>query len=121
MSVNALIASALFAQAAFSMGMDAQSDQKSEVAYEEMQQGQSAQAIQKLKATESNDPGALINLGTAYARSGMTNKAIASYRAAIATDVRYDLQLADGTWMDSRAAARVALQNVLQRNAQAAR
>ena len=30
------------------------------------------------------------------------------YRAAIASPDRYDLQLADGRWMDSRAAARLA-------------
>lgn len=57
---------------------------------------------------EERDPAALINLGTAYARLGQRDRALAMFRAAISSPERYDLQLADGRWMDSRAAARLA-------------
>jgi tetratricopeptide (TPR) repeat protein len=57
---------------------------------------------------EERDPAALINLGAAYARLGQKDRALAMFRAAIASPERYDLQLADGRWMDSRAAARLA-------------
>lgn len=57
---------------------------------------------------EERDPAALINLGAAYARLGQKDRALAMLRAAIASPERYDLQLADGRWMDSRAAARLA-------------
>jgi len=57
---------------------------------------------------QQGDPAALINLGTAYARLGQKDRALAMFRAAIASPDRYDLQLSDGRWMDSRAAARLA-------------
>ncbi|MDE8650148.1 hypothetical protein PYV00_00270 [Novosphingobium sp. H3SJ31-1] len=121
MSATALIASALIAQSAFSMAMDTPVEQKNDIATVELQAGQPTEAIRKLEVAASDDPATLINLGTAYARTGMTDKAIAAYRAAVATDVRYDLQLADGTWMDSRRAARNALQDLLRANTIAAR
>ena len=37
---------------------------------------------------------------------GRRDEAMASFRAAIASADRYDLQLADGSWADSRDAAR---------------
>jgi hypothetical protein len=57
---------------------------------------------------QQGDPAALINLGAAYARLGQKDRALAMFRAAIASPDRYDLQLSDGRWMDSRAAARLA-------------
>jgi Flp pilus assembly protein TadD len=83
-----------------------------DVAYEELAKGQTEQAIVRIRANPrigSDDPAALINLGTAHARLGLTNEARDFFRAAIASQNRYDLQLADGRWMDSRHAARLAL------------
>ncbi len=85
------------------------------VAFAELTSGHSQQAIdalQKSKGVESNDPSRLINLGTAYARMGRTAEAARMFKAAMLSDIRYDLQLADGTTMDSRAAARLALQKL---------
>jgi tetratricopeptide (TPR) repeat protein len=82
-----------------------------EVAFEELSHNRAAAAIARIEASgqaQSGDPASLINLGTAYARIGQRQLALALYRAAIASSDRYDLQLADGRWMDSRAAARLA-------------
>ena len=56
-----------------------------------------------------DDPAALINLGTANARLGRPDAALDHYRAALVSRQRYDLELADGRWVDSRAAARLAI------------
>lgn len=83
-----------------------------DVAYEELATGQAEQAIARIRANpriESDDPAALINLGTAHARLGRSIEAREFYIAAITSTNRYDLQLADGRWMDSRRAARLAL------------
>ncbi|MET1755313.1 hypothetical protein ABVV53_07560 [Novosphingobium sp. RD2P27] len=95
----------------------------SDVAYTELSAGDANGAIRKLEgsASESNDPALLINLGTAYAQQGATDKALAAFRAAIASRERYELELADGTWMDSREAARSALARLQRITAQAAR
>ncbi len=47
-----------------------------------------------------------------HKRLGQAAKAQASSRAAISSDSRYDLELADGSWMDSRRAARLALRQL---------
>lgn len=78
------------------------------VAYDALASGQNAVAIQELTATDSADAARLINLGTAYQRTGKLLEAAAMFRAA-AHSPRYDLELADGSTMDSRMAARVAL------------
>lgn len=83
-----------------------------DVAYEELATGQSLEAIARIRANrelETDDPAALINLGAAHARLGRSLEARGYYQAAIASADRYDLQLADGRWMDSRHAARLAL------------
>ena len=46
-------------------------------------------------------------------------RAATAFQAAIDSDTRYELELADGTWTDSRQAARRALET-LQRSAQLA-
>lgn len=82
------------------------------VAYEELRTGRNAAAIAHLTTTDAvaaNDPARLINLGTAYARTGRSDQAAAMYRAAIYSPVRYDLELANGSYVDSRWAARTAL------------
>lgn len=74
--------------------------------------GQYRTAIAELSAgtpAELNDPARLINLGTAYAKLGNFEQASDAFRRAMYSDVRYDLELADGSVVDSRDAARLAL------------
>ncbi len=83
-----------------------------DVAYKAMSEGRTADALERLagsKAAKEGDPATLINLGSAYARNGQVEKARDTYRAAMFSDIRYDLELADGSWMDSRQAARQAI------------
>lgn len=108
MSATALIAATLLGQSAFSLAIDSQASRSQDVAYQELSQGQSADAVSKLEdalQVDRDDPATLINLGTAYARMGMTEKALRAYNAAMTSDERYDLELGDGRWMDSREAA----------------
>jgi hypothetical protein len=84
------------------------------VGYEELQAGRNAAAVDKLTHSPINarDPSRLINLGTAYARLGQAVDAATAYEAAIASPIRYDVELANGGYMDSRWAARTALANL---------
>ena len=124
MSLSLLVASILMGQSAFSLTLEVRPPEEVDVAYEELRAGKNEEAVDKLTrkgAAQSGDPAALINLGTAYAREGMADKALASYRAAIDSPQRYELELADGSWMDSRWAARKAIQNLHRTTAQAMR
>lgn len=88
------------------------------VAYEELKAGQNEAAVAKLTgetAIDARDPSRLINLGTAYARLGQTTNAQSAYKAAIASPIRYEVELASGEYMDSRWAARTALINLNKR------
>ena len=94
-----------------------------EVAYEAIATGRTDDAIRTIEARlakDPDDPALLINLGAAYARRGDSERAAEAFQAAIDSDTRYELELADGTWTDSRAAARRGLETV-QRNAQLAK
>ncbi len=85
------------------------------VAYAELRAGENHAAIAKLTGEttlDARDPSRLINLGTAYARLGHTSDAAAAYDAAMASPIRYDLELADGRYVDSRWAARTARANL---------
>lgn len=85
------------------------------VAYAELRAGENHAAIAKLTddtSLDARDPSRLINLGTAYARLGRTSDAAAAYDAAMASPIRYDLELADGRYVDSRWAARTARANL---------
>ncbi len=93
------------------------------VAYSELKAGDNDGAVAKLSgnpALDARDPSRLINLGTAYARLGRTADAKAAYEAAEASPIRYDLELANGDYMDSRWAARAALTNLESGRAQIA-
>lgn len=99
----------------------AESGQSSPVdaAYQQMASGQTHEAVARLREAEKNasaDPSQLINLGTAYARLGLIDDALRVYRAASFSDERYDIELADGTMMDSHAVARLAIKRLMQRN-----
>ena len=85
------------------------------VAYAELKAGENRAAVEKLTGEtglDARDPSRLINLGTAYARLGRTAEAAAAYDSAIGSPIRYDLELADGRYVDSRWAARTALANL---------
>lgn len=112
MAFAAFIASAVLAQVVAPASPAAPTVEYIDVAYEELAAGQTEQAIARIRANpriEADDPAALINLGTAHARLGRAGEARDFFMAAIASANRYDLQLADGSWMDSRRAARLAL------------
>ena len=83
-----------------------------DVAFEELSNGRTAEAAATLEASlrqDPRDPATLINLGTAYARLGEASRAEEAFRAALTSRTRYQLELADGSWDDSRAVARRAL------------
>ncbi len=108
----ALLAAAFSPAAAFAEDTGAQSV---DVAYQALSEGRTAEAIAKLDgsaAVQTSDPAALINLGTAYARQGRIADARAMFTAAIKSEDHYFLELADGSWIDSRKAAKMALKNL---------
>ncbi|MFA7601825.1 MAG: tetratricopeptide repeat protein [Novosphingobium sp.] len=107
MTATLILAGLLLTQTAVPAEPQAGTVERTDVAYEAMTQGRTDDAIAQLRAKAGDDPAALINLGTAYARKGMRHEALECYNAAMAAE-RYDLQLADGSWMDSREAARIA-------------
>lgn len=81
------------------------------VAFAELSSGQNMRAVEKLSMDEVNaqHPAHLINLGTALARTGQIDAAKSAYLAALNSPDRYDLEMANGRYRDSRWAARVAL------------
>lgn len=83
-----------------------------DVGFHELATGYPAEAIRRIEANRTiggDDPAALINRGSAQARLGNMAAARDSYRAALASRQRYDLELGDGRWLDSRDAARLAM------------
>mgnify|MGYP000035344798 CR=1 FL=1 len=83
-----------------------------DVAYDTLVSGEAREAIARLEAAREENPGdpaLLINLGAAYAAVGEYRLAEQAYREAISSDDRYELELANGEWIDSRRAARMAL------------
>jgi Tfp pilus assembly protein PilF len=107
-AIAVLIPTASYAQTA------TESD-RVDVAFEALAEGRTEDAVvqlQESRRAESDDPAVLINLGTAYARQGRTSDARAMFQAALTSSERYELELADGSWIDSRKAARLALANL---------
>lgn len=83
-----------------------------EVGYRELVAGDASGAVARIQANRnlrSDEPAALINAGTAYVRLGQLEKAKQAFRAAMHSNNRYQLELSDGRWMDSREAARLAM------------
>ena len=123
MSVT-LVLSALVAAAQLTStpGAEPPTTETRDVAYEDIAAGRADAAIQAIEArlkADPDDPALLINLGAAYARKGDTARAEAAFQAAVHSDTRDELELADGTWADSRHAAQRALAS-LQRSGQLA-
>ena len=108
--------SALFAaQAVITVPAPAPAAEVKEVAYESLMEGRSDEAVRALEARlaeDPNDPAVLINLGTAYVRTGNRERAAMAFRAAMNSDTSYRLELADGRWIDSRQAARMGLEGL---------
>jgi len=90
-----------------------------EVAYQALSEGRTAEAIAQLDkspAVAAGDPAALINLGTAYSRQGRDTEARAQFTAALNSRDHYYLELADGRWVDSRNAAKMALDHLARKS-----
>ena len=123
MSTLVLAALVAAAQLTSTPGAEVPTVEQREVAYEAIAAGHADDAIRAIEAQlarNPDDPALLINLGAAYATRGDTERAAQAYQAAVHSDTRYDLELADGSWTDSRQAARRGLET-LQRNAQLAK
>lgn len=91
---------------------DASTVAPADVAYEELAEGQNNAAIQRIEQNDElkrDDPARLINLGIAHARKGNDLQARELFIAAARNDRRYQLETAQGEWMDSRDIARRAL------------
>lgn len=124
MVATLVLAGLMFAQAAQPAITVESSPDRFDVGYRELVAQRPADAIERIAANrslEADDPAALINLGTANARLGNSDAALDHYRSAIVSRQRYDLELADGRWMDSRAAARLAVKMLAKGEALALR
>ncbi|KLE34916.1 hypothetical protein AAW00_10870 [Aurantiacibacter luteus] len=89
--------------------------ERQDVAYEQLVAGQTEAAVAELEARlldHPGDPALLINLGSAWSQLGNAERAEYYYRLARDADETYELELADGRWIDSRDAARLALASV---------
>lgn len=116
MSTSLFLAVAMMAQAPSTlpetMTVPAPSVESTEVGYREIMAGRPHAAIDRIERgplARKGDPLVLINLGTAYKMLGQKDHAAKLYRSAVASDDRYDVQLSDGRWIDSRRAATLAL------------
>lgn len=116
MSTTLFLAAALFSQAAVMVAppltVPAPSLPSGDVGFNELMANRPFAAIARIEngtLARQGDPLALINLGTAYKMVGRTAQAAQLYRTALGSDDRYDVQLADGRWIDSRRAATLAL------------
>lgn len=86
--------------------------------YDALMAGENETAVKQLEAANGiseNDPARLINLGQAYARTGRTSDAAKMFMTAINSKHSFALVLADGTVIDSREAATLALNSLNNR------
>ena len=128
MTATVLIAPALMAQSAYAAAPAAAipqpGSQAATAAYTELASGDPATVKARIQADSTlapDDAAALINLGAAYARTGQNTKALDCYLSAMASDRQYEVRLADGRWVDSRRAARMAANALGERQALALR
>ena len=83
-----------------------------DVAFAELSVGENIAAIERIEQNaelDSDDPARLINLGIAQARQGDDIQARTMFTAAARHNDRYQLETAEGAWVDSRDLARRAL------------
>jgi len=95
-----------------------------DVAFEAIAAGRTSDAIDKIQqllAEQPEDPALLINLAAAHLQRGEYEYAAQAYQRAVESDDRYRLELADGSWMDSRLAARRGLEALQDHRALAMR
>lgn len=88
---------------------------KGALGYEALVAGDNKSALELLEASKrvhKNDPARLINLGQAYVREGRLGDAAHMFMAAMNSNRSFDLLLADGTVMNSRKVAELALSNL---------
>lgn len=112
MSITLFLAAALASQAPVTLTVPAPTVEKSDVGFNELMAGRPEAAIasiEKSGSARAGDPLALINLGTAYKMLGRKDEALRLYKAAVSSDDRFDVELANGRWVDSRRAANMAL------------
>jgi tetratricopeptide (TPR) repeat protein len=86
-----------------------------DVAFDELSSGRTAEAVASLETSlqqDARDPATLINLGTAYAQLGDAERAERALTAAVSSPTRYQVEMADGSWQDSRAVARRGLERL---------
>lgn len=91
---------------------------KGSLGYDALIAGDNQTALKQLEAANNvkeNDPARLINLGQAYARMGQTGDAAKMFMAAMNSNRSFDLLLADGTVINSRQAAKLALNSLNNR------
>ncbi len=112
MFATATMAILMVTQASTATPIETSGIESRDVGYESIASGEARSAIAQLEAARTenpDDPALLINLGAAYAAVGEYELAQQAYRDAIASEDRYELELANGDWIDSRRAARMAL------------
>ncbi|QJB68653.1 hypothetical protein [Parasphingorhabdus halotolerans] len=88
---------------------------KGSLGYDALVAGDNQTALAQLEAADgvsANDPARFINLGQAYLRIGRTGDAAKMFMAAINSNRSFDLILADGTVINSREAAKLALHKI---------
>ena len=115
MSITLALSVLAMAQGSFAVLPEAEGVTTHDVAYDMLAQGEAQAAIDSLeeaRARTPDDPALLINLGSAYAAMGDYDRAAFFYEAAKTSQDRYQLELADGRWIDSRKAASLALETL---------
>jgi Tfp pilus assembly protein PilF len=86
--------------------------QTGELGYDALMAGDNQRAAQQILAhadENTSDPAKLLNLGRAYQRMGRNADAIRMFQSAITSRDIFEVELADGTIMSSREAAKIAL------------
>ncbi len=89
--------------------------ERGSLGFEALMANQNDAALRQLlsdKSVAPNDPARLINLGSAYARLGDKAKARNAFEAAANCKEEFDLVLSNGTVMNSRKAALLALKSL---------
>ena len=91
---------------------------KGSLGYDALIAGDNQTAIDQLmsaKGVDADDPARLINLGQAYLRTGRSGEAAEMFTAAMNSNRSFALVLADGSVINSRKAAKMALRNMNNR------
>jgi Tfp pilus assembly protein PilF len=93
--------------------------ERGSLGFEALVANNNEEALRQLLAERSsvarNDPARLINLGHAYTRLGDVEKARQAFEAAANCKEEFDLVLSDGSVINSRKAARLALKKLDER------